>query len=176
MSITVGIALPDHVDDVAIEQIKRAAEKSGYRLERGWEHAEQDMSEGFKLFLQTGIRDYEPISFTKVLFLGTPDNPNATLAFGVYKEFANWRIGGPRPIFLSFLSEISHIFEDGTQKARFVFCAEFEPADEVRIRRGKMSELIRFLELPEFWTLNLWSSGGGVVQETDRYPFVFCVN
>lgn len=175
MSVTIGIALSKGSNEKAIEFVSLVARDHGYRIAVGSQSADADVSAGFKNFLQVGVRFSKQIKFEEILFLMTDDNPSGTMAFGIYQEFQNWHKGGNPPQFLSFLSQISHVFDDKSVSARFLFCSEFAPSDEVLVRRGTFSDLIKFLELPDFWTISLWSPETGILQETDRYPVVFCV-
>ena len=173
MSITIGIALSE--SSLAKEAVLIAAQKYQYRVVEGLQSIDQEVAVGFGNFLKVGFRFSNQTTWDQILFIATSDNPNAALAFGIYQEFQAWQNGGSRPDFLCFLEEVSDLLGNEQFKARFLFCTEFDCSDNVLIRRGTIEDLIKFLELPDFWTLSLWSPETGIVQESDRYPLVFCV-
>jgi hypothetical protein len=176
MSISIGFALNEHFSKDVVTEFTQAVKKIGYACLIGADAGEPDFAGGFKCFLREGPKFAQNWSFPTIGYIADREPEGNRLAYEIYEEFVGRECENTDVKFVHLMRSLAPLFGCSAARACFVFGSEFSTTDEVIYRHGSFSDFIKFLELPEFFTVRLWSPESRIIQEYYRFPVAFVVN
>jgi len=166
MSTTIGIGYSSVDNTNLSEKIELLANSFGYGLLSGIGNAESDVKDGLEIAV-------EHEGWEHLLFLQSPRDSGASLAFGIHEELTALEMERKRPKFFDFLMKLSELCSGRCSKIGIFFSGEWYKEDRVRFSNGTVNDLISLLSMPGHWGMRYMIPETGHIQDSDEIPLLY---